>query len=96
MRFDVLSSIAAARNSVAQLPSPHCSIIQFTIGQAEGVWSAQALPAAVAGGKQTARIPVEIFCRDMATSADAWRRARASDSRVVEAIARLMQMRPAR
>lgn len=69
--------------------------IHFTIGQVEGVWKSQALPAEALGAKQTARIPVETFCRDMATSVDAWCRAHDSDERVAEAIAGLMWMRPA-
>lgn len=69
--------------------------IQFTIGQVEGVWKSQALPPAALSAKQTARIPIETFCRDMAASADAWRRAHENDARVVEAIAGLMWMRPA-
>lgn len=69
--------------------------LQFTIGHVDGVWKSQALPPAAPGAKQTARIPVESFCRDMATSADAWCRAHENDKRVAEAIAGLMRMRPA-
>ncbi len=69
--------------------------IEFTLGQVGGVWVSQALPPSSPGAKQTARIPIETFCRDMATSADAWRRARQSDPRVVERLASLMWMRPA-
>jgi hypothetical protein len=69
--------------------------VGFTIGEADGGWVSRALPPSMPGGKQSARIPVETFCRDMATSADAWRRSRQCDPRVVEEIARLMWMRPA-
>jgi hypothetical protein len=69
--------------------------IEFTLGQVGGGWVSRALPPAAPGAKQTARIPLETFCRDMATSADAWRRTRESDARVVQAIAGLMWMRRA-
>jgi hypothetical protein len=66
--------------------------IEFTFGQVEGGWVANAIRA---GAGQMARIPHETFCRDMAGSAEGWRRARSEDPRVIEAIAGLMRIRPA-
>jgi hypothetical protein len=66
------------------------SRIEFTVGQVEGAWAANALRA---GEVQIAQIPHEKFCRDMIGSAEGWRRARSEDRRVTEAIVGLMQMR---
>jgi hypothetical protein len=66
--------------------------IEFTVGQVGGGWVARAVPA---GAGQKARIPHETFCRDMAGSAEGWRRFRCADARVTEAIAGLMQIRAA-
>ena len=66
--------------------------IEFTFGQAGGGWVSNALPS---GGGQMVRTPHETFCRDMVGSAEGWRRLRADDPRVTEAIAGLMRMQPA-
>lgn len=66
--------------------------ITFTVGQVGGGWLARALPA---GAGQMARIPHETFCRDMVGSAEGWRRARAENPRVTEAIAGLMRIQVA-
>jgi hypothetical protein len=63
--------------------------IEFTAGQVGGVWISKAVPA---GTGHKARIPHEMFCSDMAHSAEGWRRARAGDPRVTEAIAGLMRI----
>lgn len=66
--------------------------IQFTVGQVGGGWAANAIPF---GAGLLARIPHETFCRDMVGSAEGWRRQRAQDPRITQAIAGLMPLRPA-
>jgi hypothetical protein len=63
--------------------------VEFTSGTVGGVWDSRAIPA---GAGHKARIPHEMLCRDMTRSAEGWRRARADDSRVAEAIAGLMRI----
>jgi hypothetical protein len=70
--------------------------IEFTVGMTDGGWSLSYVPSALGPeAKGAVRIPVEDFCRDMTTSADAWCRSRSSDPRVASALARLIEFRPA-
>jgi hypothetical protein len=72
------------------------SHIQFTVGMGGGGWSYTNIAAAPGSdAKPAVRIPVELFCRDMTTSADAWRRSRASDPRTALALSRLIEFRNA-
>jgi hypothetical protein len=71
--------------------------IEFTVGQvAGGGWSLSYVPSSQGPeAKGAMRIPVEDFCRDMTTSADAWCRSRADDPRIAAALSRLIEFRPA-
>jgi hypothetical protein len=70
------------------------SRIQFTVGKDQGGWLSRAIPAKP-GEKPAVQLPVENFCRDMATSADAWRRSRAGDARTCAELHQLLELRPA-
>jgi hypothetical protein len=70
--------------------------IEFTVGMAADGWSLSYVPSAQGPkAKGAVRIPVEDFCRDMTTSGDAWYRSRSSDPRVISALTRLIEFRPA-
>jgi hypothetical protein len=71
--------------------------IEFTVGMTDGGWSlSYATSAHGSEAKGAVRIPVEDFCRDMTTSADAWCRSRADNPHVIAALSRLIEFRPAR
>ena len=77
-------------NSAAYADLSH---IQFTVGKDRGVWSSTYMASSVPEAKGAVRIPVESFCHDMATSADAWRNCRSDNPSVIGALAQLLEFR---
>jgi hypothetical protein len=76
-------------------PWADLSHIQFTSGQDRGVWATNYLPSpSESGQKPAVRMPIEDFCRGMATCADGWWTQRGSDPQVVAALNRLLEIRP--
>lgn len=71
------------------------SRVNFTVGQVGGGWASRAVQSATLTGKPIVETPVEQFCRDMATSVDAWLRARSGDTGIAAEVAALLCVRPA-